>query len=97
MTWTKAHSKNAVAAKARRRIARATAEWPDEPRARVVVPRRPRATMTIHVRDHLAGDSLTLNLRRSPFPNLWVCELGQFSSAKLGRVITLLLQSAGGR
>ena len=97
MKWTKAHARAAVAARARRRIARATAEWPDEPRTRVPVPRRTRAAVTLQIRDHEAGDSLTLNLHRSPFPNVWVCELGQFSSAKLGRVIALLLQSAAGR
>ena len=32
MRWTKQHIKNAVAAKARLRMKRANAEWPDEPK-----------------------------------------------------------------
>jgi len=90
MKWTKAHSHNAVAAKARRRLAEPEPEWTD-PHRRVAVPRKGRARFTIQIRDHAVGDSLTLNLHRSPWPNLWLCEHGQFSSAKLGRVVTRIL------
>jgi len=38
------------------------------------------------------GDSLTLNLQPAPWPNRWLCEHGEFSSAKLGRAIALILQ-----
>lgn len=94
MKWTKALSRKAVAAKARKRLERATADWSEPAGPRVRVPRRPRAAVTIQIRDHQAGDSLTLNLVRSPWPNQWLCELGQFSSARLGRTLTLILQSA---
>lgn len=88
MKWTKAHSKNAVAAKARQRTSEV--EW-TEPRRRVQVPRKSRARFTVQIRDHKIGDSLTLNLHESPWPNTWLCEHGQFSSTKLGRAVTLIL------
>jgi hypothetical protein len=89
MKWTKRHSQNAIAAKARKRMAPTLA---DEPTVRCRVPRRSRARFTIQIRDHAVGDSLTLNLHPAPWPNRWVCEAGQFSSAHLGRVVTLILQ-----
>lgn len=46
---------------------------------------------TLQIRDQVSGDSLTLNLHASPWPNLWLCEHGQFSSAKIGRAVTLML------
>lgn len=90
MKWTKRHSQNAVVAKARKRMAPdlATEERP----GRCRIPRRSRARFTLQIRDHAVGDSLTLNLHRSPWPNRWLCEHGEFSSAKLGRAITLILQ-----
>ena len=65
-------------------------EW-TEPVGKVRVPRKTRARFTIQIRDNKVGDSLTLNLHPSPWPNLWLCEHGQFSSAKIGRAVTLLL------
>jgi hypothetical protein len=70
----------------------ATVELPDEPATRCPVPRKRRARFTIQIRDHGVGDSLTLNLHPAPWPNRWLCEQGEFSSAKLGRAITLILQ-----
>jgi len=92
MNWTKRHSQNAVAARARRRMA--PLEPPDSKEESLAVfkPRRRRARFTIQIRDHVVGDSLTLNLRAAPWPNRWLCEQGEFSSAKLGRVSTLILQ-----
>jgi len=90
MKWTKQHSRNAVAARARKRMADEPA--PDQWSGRVRVPRRSRARFTLQIRDHSVGDSLTLNLHRSPWPNRWLCEQGEFSSAKLGRSVTLILQ-----
>ncbi len=58
------------------------------------VPRKSRARFTIQIRDHKHSDSLTLNLHPAPWPNLWLCEHGQLSSAKIGRAIALIL--AGG-
>lgn len=90
MKWTKRHSQNAVAAKARKRMN------PDilvESYRRVRIPRRSRARFTIQIRDHKVGDSLTLNLHQSPWLNRWICEHGDFSSAHIGRSISLILQS----
>ena len=88
MKWTQRHSRYAVAARARKRLAPVEL---NEPPGKVPVPRKARARFTIQIRDHHIGDSLTLNLHASPWPNLWICEHGQFSSARLGRAITLIL------
>ena len=92
MKWTKRHSQNAVAAKARKRMA--SLEW-NEPRSKVRLPRRSRARFTVQIRDHLVGDSLTLNLHPSPWPNRWMCEQGEFSTAHLAKTFGLILK--GGR
>ncbi len=91
MKWTKQHSENAVAARACRRIEQAEAMPQAEPKRRLAVPRKQRARFTIQIRDHAVGDSLTLNLHPAPWPNRWLCEQGQFSSARLGRAVTLIL------
>ena len=88
MKWTKRHSAAAVAARARKRGA--PVEW-TEPVGKVRVPRKTRARFTIQIRDNKIGDSLTMNLHASPWPNLWLCEHGQFSSARIGRSVTLIL------
>lgn len=89
MKWNKRHSRNAVAAKARKRM---TLEVMDDSVSKCKVPRRSRARFTIQIRDHAVGDSLTLNLHAAPWRNQWLCEAGQFSSAHLGRAVTLILQ-----
>lgn len=94
MKWTKAHSHNAVAAKARKRVERAEVDLVHGRRRKTPKPRRSRARFTIQIRDHVVGDSLTLNLHPAPWPNQWICEHGQFSSAKIGRSVALIL--AGG-
>lgn len=91
MNWTKQHSQNAVAAKARRRM-NPPGEIEEQARHyKVPVPRRRRARFTLQIRDHLHGDSLTLNLHPSPWPNLWRCEQGQFSTAHLAKTVRLIL------
>jgi hypothetical protein len=92
MKWTQAHSKSAVAAKARKRIERALAE-PEWQPGKSPVPRKTRAVVTIQVRCHEIGDSITLNLHRAPWKNQWLCELGQFSSAHLGRALAIMLKA----
>lgn len=94
MKWTKRHSQNAVAAKARKRMAAGEALFA-ETAQRVPGQRRTRARFTIQIRDNKNGDSLTLNLHESPWDNVWVSAHGVFSSAKLGRAVALILQ--GGR
>lgn len=92
MKWTQRHSSNAVAAKARKRVERAQADPVIEP-YRDPLPKRTKAVVTIQVRCHSHGDSLTLNLHRSPWANLWFCEQGRFSSAHLGRAIAEILKA----
>jgi hypothetical protein len=90
MKWTKRHSQNAVAARVRKRL--------DEPlperwsAGRLRLPRRSRARFTLQIRDHAVGDSLTLNLHPAPWPNRWLCEQGEFSTARLARAVALILQ-----
>ncbi len=94
MSWTKRHSQNAVAAKARRRL------HPAEPQPeRAVAPRRPhprgRAKWRLHLRDLDHGDSLTLTLHRLPWPARYVDTAGQpHSAASVGRAVATLLQHA---
>ena len=90
MNWTKQHSKNAVAAKARKRMAQDTGT--DEKVRRVRMPRGGRARFTLQIRDNKTGESLTLNLHESPWPNRWISEHGMFSSAHVGRAVGLILQ-----
>ena len=94
MKWTERHSRNAVAARARRRMAES---GPSPERARrTFKPRQPRARFTIQIRDHQVGDSLTLNLHPTPWANRWICEQGQFSTAHLARAIALMLGGGAG-
>ena len=93
MKWTKRHAQNAVAAKARRRLA--VLEPAPERHNHRCTPRQRLARFTIQIRDHAVGDSLTMNLRAAPWPNQWLCEQGQFSTAHLARAIALILK--GGR
>lgn len=94
--WTKRRSQNAVAAKRRRRERDVTEEleWPS---AHTYQPPRPWARLTLQIRDHRLGDSLTLKLYATPFANQWSTGSGQFSSAHLAKTVRLILQSAGGK
>ena len=91
MNWTKAHSKNAVAAKARRRLANASAPEILPAASRVYVPRHARARFTLQIRDHEVGDSLTLRLYSSPWPNCYLTLDGQRSAAQIAKAIRLIL------
>jgi hypothetical protein len=97
MKWTKAHSRNAVAAKARKRMQQTFDDVDRTQQRRVPVPRKRRATITIQIRDREIGDSLTLNLHRSPWPNHWLCEQGQYSTAQIGEALKHMLDSAARR
>lgn len=62
MRWTKRHSQNAVAAKARLRIARAHAE-PSWPRVKCHVPRTPAADFIITIKSK-RGERLQVSVWR---------------------------------
>ena len=64
MRWTKAHSLNAVAAKKRIRMERATAEWQDEPK--YVAPKLGRFVpdFTINIRCR-TGERMKITATRS--------------------------------
>jgi len=97
MKYTQAHSRNAVAAKTRARMARANNSAAPQPRRRAPAPRRTRAAITVQIRDNLVGDSLTLNLHKSAWRNHWVCEQGAYSTAQLVAAYKHILQSAADR
>lgn len=63
MTWTKKHSQNAVAAKARLRMQRATAELPPEPKRRVFTPRRAKPDFIIRIESR-RGERLQVSVHR---------------------------------
>lgn len=94
MKWTQQHSRNAVAAKARKRMA--PRPW-IEPMGKATIPRKSRAAITIQIRDREIGDSLTLNLHRSPWPNHWSCMQGEYSTARIGEAVKHLLNAAARR
>jgi hypothetical protein len=94
MKWTKRHSENAVAAKARRHMADPEATPPPEPRRYVPRPRG-RAKWRLQLRDLEHGDSLTLTLHRLPWPARYVDTAGRaYSAADLGRMVARLLTAA---
>lgn len=100
MNWSKRHSENAVAAKARKRMERAAAVQDaeeKEPHGIFIPKSRKRASVTIQIRENATGESLTFNLKRAPWPNRWACAHGEFSSARIGRIVTELLKSASAR
>jgi hypothetical protein len=63
MKWTKELSRRCVAARARRRIAAATAPLPDEPAGKVFTPRPPRADFTIRI-ESARGERLQVKIYR---------------------------------
>ena len=68
---TPRHSANSVAAKERKRIERALAPLPDEPKRYIHHPRT-KAKWRFQLRDLENGDSFTLRLYRSPWSGRWV-------------------------
>lgn len=92
MKWTQEHSQNAVAAKARRRLA-----VPDikvERGGKVFKP-RVRAKWRVQIRDLERGDSLTLRLYRLPWPARYVgCDGRDYSAAAVGKAVAVILREA---
>lgn len=63
MRWTKEKSRNAVAKKERLRIARATADLPDEPFRKVTLPRIGKPDFTIRI-ESARGERVCYKIRR---------------------------------
>jgi hypothetical protein len=97
MKYTQAHAKNAVAARARKRAARAMAIFPSDKPRRVPKYGKGPAAVSIQIRDWEVGDSLTLTLRRGPWSNRWYCEQGEYSTAQICAALKHILQSAAKR
>lgn len=92
MHWTKAHSRNAVAAKARRRIVEP--DWRREVRKKDLF-RRSKAKWRLQIRDLEHGDSVTLLLYQLPWPSRFIGSDGkEHSAAGLGRFVSTLLTQA---
>ena len=92
MIWTKRHSQNAVAAKARKRMAQRDPEKPPPVKVRV---RRLKAKWTLSVRDEEHGDSFTLKLYRLPWKGRYVgSDHREHSANQLGRMVSVLLTHA---
>ncbi len=90
MVWTKRHSRNAVAAKARKRIERATANWPDEPK---FVPPKPGhfvPDFTINIRAR-TGERLQITATR--FGKSFLTGEGTKSARSIARGIEILLRN----
>lgn len=85
MTWTKRHSANAVAAKARKRMAEPV--FTNEPRRKIRMPRS-LARFRITIRDEKIGDSLTLSLTQLPWPGRFLdSDRNELSTAKVCRMV----------
>ncbi len=92
MKWTKEHSRNSVAAKARKRMAEP--DWKEKVRTKVLV-RRAKAKWRLQVRDLEHGDSLTLLLYKLPWSARFSGSDGrQHSATGLGRFLSTLLTQA---
>lgn len=63
MRWTKRHSQNAVAARSRLRIARATAPPDFKPARNVFTPRRPKPDFIIRIESR-RGERLQVSVNR---------------------------------
>lgn len=93
MKWTLEHSRRAVAAKARKRMAEP--DWKKEVRGKVLI-HRAKAKWRLQILDVEHGDSFTLLLYRLPWPARFVGSDGnQHSAAGLGKFLaTLLIHAA---
>jgi hypothetical protein len=92
MKWTQQHSKNAIAAKARKRMSEPDCKNEVQHRERC---RRAKAKWRLQIRDLERGDSLTLLLYRLPWPARFVGSDGaEHSASKLGRFLSVLLTQA---
>jgi hypothetical protein len=89
MRWTKRHSVNAVAAKARKRMAEP--DFSNEPRRKVRVPRG-RIRFTLTLEDHQIGDKIRLGLFALPWRGRFVSTDGQqLSAAKIISAVNTVL------
>jgi hypothetical protein len=92
MKWTVKHSRNAVAAKARKRMTEPDFKAEVQHRERC---RRAKAKWRLQIRDLEHGDSLTLLLYRLPWPARFAGSDGaEYSAAKLGRFLAALFTHA---
>lgn len=87
MVWTKLRSARAVAARARRRLARAAAP-PDGSSVRVFTPRRPAADFIIRI-STCRGDRIQISLTR--FGRRFLTADGPRSARQISRGIEMLL------
>lgn len=89
MGWTLKHSANAVAAKARKRMAEP--HFSDESRRKIRVPRG-RIRFTLVLEDHRLKDKLRLGLFELPWTGRFISTDGQqLSAAKIFRAINTAL------
>jgi len=92
MKWTVNHSRNAVAAKARKRMTEPDFKIEVQHRERC---RRAKAKWRLQIRDLEHGDSLTLLLYQLPWPARYAGSDGrQHSAAGLGRFLATLFTQA---
>ena len=87
MRWTKRHSQNAVAAKARKRVERATAQIEAGPSRKVAMPRS-KARFQLTIRDWKIGDSITLSLTPLPWRGRFVdSDRNKLNTAQICRMV----------
>jgi hypothetical protein len=89
MRWTKQHSLNAVAARERRRIERANAQWPDEPKWEAPKPGKFAPDFTINIRAK-SGDRVQLTASR--FGKSFLTGEGIRSAREISRGIEVLIR-----
>lgn len=63
MRWTKVKSRNAVAAKARKLMQQTAADWPDEPRPKLKLPRLSKPDFIIRI-ESAKGERVSYSIRR---------------------------------
>ena len=92
MRWTQKHSRNAVAARARRRMT--PPDFSAEARRKIRLPRA-RARFQLQIRDLKIGDSLTLSLAPLPWRGRFATINHQLlSTHQLTSALAHLLNSA---
>jgi hypothetical protein len=89
MIWTKQHSRNAVAARARLRIERAQNQPDLMPPGKVPVPRRPKPDFIIRI-ESKSGERVQLSLIR--FGKRFLTRDGFRSARQISRGIELLIR-----
>jgi hypothetical protein len=89
MTWTKQHSKNAVAAKARIRMERANLPIADDPEWKTYTSKRLTPDFTINIRSRSGG---RVQITATRFGKQFITDDGLKSSRAIGRGIEMLLR-----